>query len=648
MLNQVVLSKRDLLSEWEQFIKTGSINPVGLNPIINDSWRRSYNAGVDPYQDMPYVTYKNKPDMCSEKLSTLISISYPIVDQTYNIIKGSGFHLFLVDEHACLVECIPVTRTIIDNWSEDVLGTNAIGTAIITRQTVQINGVEHYCHALHGLTTSAVPIIDCEGNLYGALGLIGPVYEDHSHVLSTLLKAVDKMKDCLTIDELSHKYMSVSKSLNRIIDSVPDGVVVLNSIGIIESVNTEGERILGKKTLDLRGLHFYNLVDHPSENSYEDYPFNNMDCFLDNLNNKYHCETTIQMIKDEKDHIANVLIFIRNNICANINEYKHHSSKPGFNNIMGKSKKLLASINVARIAADNMSNILLQGESGTGKDIFAQAIHNESPRRNGPFVAINCGAIPHELVSSELFGYVDGAFSGARRGGAPGKFEAAKGGTLFLDEISDMPLESQVALLRVLQDRKVTRIGDFKEIPVDIRIICATNRNLYQEVAAGKFREDLYYRINVISVNIPPLRERPEDITLLTKYYLAGMGLSSEFIAKIINSPLMEDLVHYQWPGNVRELQNIIERLVCITDKKDSIRLSDLNLNIIADTCENCIIDCNEKKPYKHRKQQIIMLDEANQIKTLMEKHHGNVSQVAREMGYSRVTMYRKLKLYDI
>ena len=126
------------------------------------------------------------------------------------------------------------------------------------------------------------------------------------------------------------------------------------------------------------------------------------------------------------------------------------------------------------------------------------------------------------------------------------------------------------------------------------------------------------------------------------------MGLSSEFIAKIINSPLMEDLVHYQWPGNVRELQNIIERLVCITDKKDSIRLSDLNLNIIADTCENCIIDCNEKKPYKHRKQQIIMLDEANQIKTLMEKHHGNVSQVAREMGYSRVTMYRKLKLYDI
>ena len=163
------------------------------------------------------------------------------------------------------------------------------------------------------------------------------------------------------------------------------------------------------------------------------------------------------------------------------------------------------------MAAVSMSNVLLEG-SGTGKEVFAQAIHSESQRRNGPFVAVNCGAIPRELIGSELFGYTEGAFTGARKGGKLGKFELATGGTLFLDEIGDMPLEQQVSLLRVLQEKNITRIGDSRIIPVDVRVICATNKNLWQEVEAGNFRADLYYRLNVINITIPPLRQRQEDI----------------------------------------------------------------------------------------------------------------------------------------
>ena len=654
-MNQAFLSKNELLFEWKQFIDTGAIGTTDHNAAIMDSWKRSYYAGVDPYQDLPYIIYKHKSKKLSEELSTLISISCPIINQTYGIIKGSGFHLFLTDKNARLIECVPIIRRVIDHWDEDFLGTNAIGLAVLSWQVAQVAGGEHYCHALHGFTTSAAPILDSQGELHGVLGLIGPADEDHSHVLSALVKAADKMKDCLTIEELSHKYMSISESLNKIINSVPDGVMILDAYGVIEYINTVGKKILNYNSKDLTGLHFHHLSDTlVKENiNYNKYPFAKVNIFLKDLNKKHHCETDMQMIKDENGHIINAIIFIRYDACTGVNHHYHRSDKAGFNNIMGKSKKLLESIKIARIAADNMSNILLQGESGTGKDIFAQAIHYESPRRSGPFVAVNCGAIPHELVSSELFGYVDGAFSGARKGGAPGKFEAAQSGTLFLDEISDMPLESQIALLRVLQDRKVIRIGDHKEIPVDIRIICATNRNLYEEVLAGRFREDLYYRINVISIFLPPLRESPEDIPLLIKYYLSRMGISPELIAKIINSPLIEELFHYNWPGNVRELQKAIERLVVNIRKQDNFDLSDVDLNLFGSCCSNCVMNNScimdyGEEAYRQRKQKIVMLDECERIRALMEKHNGNKSQVAREMGYSRVTLYRKLKLYGI
>ncbi len=296
-------------------------------------------------------------------------------------------------------------------------------------------------------------------------------------------------------------------------------------------------------------------------------------------------------------------------------------------------------IDVARIAARNVSNVLIEGESGTGKELFAQAIHNASPRSAGAFVALNCGAIPRELIASELFGYNEGAFTGAKKGGNPGKFELADGGTLFLDEIGDMPLELQVALLRAIQEKSIGRIGSNQIIPVDVRIICATNKNLIEEMQKGNFRQDLFYRLNVINLHILPLRERPEDIPLLFRHFMRQLNAEN-------NQPLGEDLknslLNYGWPGNVRELQNVVERMVNLD------HLTDRSLSL---SWQHSLPPREKKTSYHFNIQQAQsqyknerVEQERHRIIRLLQQYDGNVSRVAKEMGISRSTLYRKMK----
>ena len=231
-----------------------------------------------------------------------------------------------------------------------------------------------------------------------------------------------------------------------------------------------------------------------------------------------------------------------------------------FTDIIGTSRAIQQCIQQARQVAVTSSTVLLYGETGTGKELFAQSIHNASQRSGGPFVAINCGAIPASLVESQLFGYEAGAFTGARKEGQQGVFEQASGGTLFLDEISEMELEMQSRLLRVLQEREVVRIGGKKTIPVDVRIIASTNKDLWQMVVGGKFRQDLFYRLNVVDLRIPPLRERVEDIPLLVRHFIKEFRSHFGTFVRDISNEAMEYLMRYSWPGNVRELQNCIER----------------------------------------------------------------------------------------
>ncbi|HJV30683.1 MAG TPA: sigma 54-interacting transcriptional regulator, partial [Bacillales bacterium] len=357
--------------------------------------------------------------------------------------------------------------------------------------------------------------------------------------------------------------------------------------------------------------------------------------------------------KDDLDNITGGVHLIHTN--SNIKKFTNQNSSATFQfeDIIGENAQIKKTIELGKIAARSISHVLLQGESGTGKEVLAQAIHNESFRWNKPFVAVNCGAIPRELIGSELFGFEGGSFTGAKQGGKPGKFELASGGTLFLDEIGEMPLEQQVALLRVLQDQQITRIGGEKNIKVDVRIICATNKNLRLEASKGNFREDLFYRLNVISICLPPLRERKEDIPLLFDLFIKRICKKLEVSCPSIDPKVMSYFMQYDWPGNVRELQNVIERILNLANGM-SISIEHLPDEMLyshpaelrLEDFPNTERDTNVME--KHKIKELLDMHEQKEIMDMLINAKGNLSQVARDMGISRNTLYKKLKKLNI
>lgn len=310
-----------------------------------------------------------------------------------------------------------------------------------------------------------------------------------------------------------------------------------------------------------------------------------------------------------------------------------------FDNIVCRNKKLKTVVAKAKKVANSPSTILLTGESGTGKEVFAQAIHNASDREGGPFIAINCGAIPKELIQSELFGYEAGAFTGADRKGRMGKFEIANGGTLFLDEIGDMPLKMQINLLRVIADRSIVRVGGAKPIRVDVRLIAATNQNLLDEIEKGNFREDLYYRLNVVPFRLPPLRERPEDVIPIAEYYLSR--ISRRFGKQInrIHPDAKQALAAYWWPGNIRELRNAIEQAVNMT-QGDTIVLKHLPEYI--QNQENEFTQSETPKLFK------LSALEKEAIGRALRHYKGNITRASKALGIRRNTLYEKIKKYNL
>jgi len=306
-----------------------------------------------------------------------------------------------------------------------------------------------------------------------------------------------------------------------------------------------------------------------------------------------------------------------------------------FDKIIGQNNEFVKTIEFAKKVADSKSTILLTGESGTGKEVFAQSIHNHSNRKNKTFVAINCGAIPKNLIESELFGYEEGAFTGAKKNGHPGKFEIADGGTIFLDEIGEMPLDMQTRLLRVIEEGTVSRIGGTKEIIVDARIIAATNRDLIDEVKTGNFRKDLFYRLNVLPLRLPSLRERKDDIPLLIDYFMNR--ISKRINRKKIEIPkdYLSTLVEYDWPGNIRELENHIELI-----------LNTESITNINKKSQHSI----QKDTFPEQDVSSLTLEdiEKSHIAKVLKSFDGNISNAAKALGIGRNTLYRKIDKYNI
>jgi transcriptional regulator with PAS, ATPase and Fis domain len=308
-----------------------------------------------------------------------------------------------------------------------------------------------------------------------------------------------------------------------------------------------------------------------------------------------------------------------------------------FDDIIGSNTQFLRLIKLARSISRSPSSVLIIGETGTGKELFAQAIHCASTYAKGPFVAINCAAIPSELIETELFGYAQGAFTGAKKTGYKGKILQANGGTLFLDEIGDMPLELQSKLLRVLQERVVTPVGGNKPIPIDVRIISATNQDLEKMIKERTFRADLYYRLNVINIKLPPLRNRKDDIPILTKYFLNKYALRLGKVGCVFADTALQALEHYNWPGNVRELENVVEMAVNLAQKE-----------VKTEHLPKHIVNYSPEKTFEDEGLLTLEELEKRQIIRVLNTFEGNITQAATALNIGRTTLYRKIKKYNL
>lgn len=432
-----------------------------------------------------------------------------------------------------------------------------------------------------------------------------------------------------------------------IINHISDGLLVLDKHGILQYCNVPAAQLLNINMRTSIGrpisevLDFTPIINHVFT---EGKGYIDREHQIESPSLSLHIIDTALPVRDEKGEIVSVVNTFRRIERVKKLSYKMMMDRPlySFDDLLGDSDTLKLAISSGQKASKSDTNIVLYGESGTGKELFAQAIHSHGPRSEGPFIAINCAAIPRDLVESELFGYTAGSFTGADTAGRPGKFELASGGTLFLDEIAEMPLEVQVKLLRVLQEKRVLRIGAASSTPIDVRIIAASNVRLKKMVEEGSFREDLFYRLSVIDIEIPALRDRAGDIAILTKQFLDNYCKRAMRPLIELSAHAMDQLTSYSWPGNVRQLQNIIERLVSLSEASvvATIPVTWLtgapsnNDFIMASNAEDTLLSMKEWERYA--------------IAHTLNSTDFNITKTADILGLSRPTLYAKLKQHSL
>jgi len=636
---------------WEKFINENVIDP-SVNPIISESWKRCKKYGVDYLDGKGKKEGKIQYEQIIEKNKELLQIAKPIMENLHNIVSESHYVLVLTDRNGYIIEIMgdnivkgEANKIRFDFgalWSEEAVGTNAIGTSLAIDEPIQVTGEEHYCLSHHSWTCSATTIHDEKGNVIGCLNMSGDSSTAHSHTLGIIVAAaytIEKQLALLRSNEL----------IQTTFESTSDGIIIIDKDYKISKVNKRALKLLELENEDIYKLDIREIfkdINFDFDMSY----FNERKCaYFTDCNfyvkgKRISCSVNIVSMITNNEIIGFTLAFKEtkylhravNKVTGNIATYT-------FKNIVTGTMKMKQVIASAKKMARTKGCILIEGESGTGKELFAHAIHNFSTYSDGPFIAINCASLPKDLIESELFGYEKGAFTGALKEGNPGKFELANGGTIFLDEIGELPLELQAKLLRVLDNLTVRRIGGNYEIKLDVRIIAATNRDLLKEAQRKNFREDLYYRLNVFKLEIPPLRERIGDIELCADYFLKNLNDQHPQNIKRFSDEFIRHLENYEWIGNVRELQNIIERAYYLCDEKvigeeylpDSILNNNNNNNCIwNDEVDTSIISIEN-------------LEKNNIIKMLL-KCDKNVIQAGKNLNMSKSTIYRKIKKYNI
>jgi transcriptional regulator of acetoin/glycerol metabolism len=629
-----------ITAQWRRFQAGLSVDTTLVRPVILASWRRCRQAGFPGERLAVPPVDSEALGRALDRNRDLVESSKLLMDKLVLSIHMSQSVVTLVDATGLVLHASARSQDLENvpygvpgrRCDEATIGTNGMGLCIVEKQPVHVIASEHYSAALHYLSCSAAPIRNGTGQLLGALNLAINTENFHQHTLGLVEAAAHAVEEHLRLRSLVNEQKIILELLD-------DGVIVLAADGVITSINRQACAMLGLTT-DTTGKNILTFVQGGDV----------LRSILGDRREFFDREVSFPLREGVLSCALSCAPFAEGGVILTLRETrrmrKYAARVAGakavytFENIVGESSAMGEAMRLARIASQSDSTALLLGESGTGKELFAQAIHNAGNRRKGPFVVVNCGALPRNLVQSELFGYVAGAFSGALKEGSPGKFELADGGTIFLDEIGEMPLEAQVSLLRLLQESEVTRLGGNQARRIDVRIIAATNKDLPLAVKNNAFRDDLYYRLNVLAIHVPALRQREGDVAVLIRVFMdkftkslgkQGLELTGEALAALAAHP---------WPGNVRELENCIERLVNVATR-GRIELADLPQDILSDMAAGQPRKPGDASMSLRRVQKSLILE------TLRETG-GNFRRTSSLLNISRTTLYAKLKAYGI
>lgn len=636
---------------WDWFTATGKLSDeIELDPLVSASWMRC-GKRMNPNSQLHWV-YESEGTLQStlKQLTALRNIALPIMEDIYQYIEGCSAVLLLTDSTGCLMKMLGDPQTLVDLQSDGLrlgayldeghLGTSAVAITLFDAMPSQVIGPEHFFVRLHTLSTVAAPINELGGHPIGILGLVEPVEKRSEQSFGVVVAGARAIETQLCADLFIREANTQTAELYATMDSITEGVLAWTSQGLILHLNEQTGKILHLSPTTVVGrpmTEFISLPENLARAVALGQELNDVETafLVDGVSRE--CLVSLRIIASQENNTRVCIVTIRRieQVHQLVNRLVGAQARLTIDDIVGHGSAARKIRKQALMAANAKACVLLMGESGTGKDVLARAIHNSGQRAGGPFLAMNCRAIPRELAQGEFLGYEAGAFNSGPSTGQPSKFELAHGGTLFLKEIESLPLETQAALQRVIEMEDVIRLGGTRVIPVDARIIASTTRTMDELLEQDSFRHDLLLRLSSFLITMEPLREHPEDIPLLVERLLDKLTIQLNRALKISPEALAA-LCNYPWPGNVRELETIMERA--------------------AIQCEGAQIDVETLPPSIHQRSALLKGKTlAQPVQTLVEAEQaailaagnavrGNLSQTAQLLGIGRTTLWRRMK----
>lgn len=639
-----------LYAQWHEFVSQGALD-ADIDPLVAMSWRRCilkrnpYTAGV-----LPRVSDETLQAMRVKQFD-LIAVARPLMEDIYQCVEHAGYVVVLLDASACVLELLGDEQALTQvgafglrpgfYWGEDQAGTNAFGLALWERSPVQVVGAEHLYMRFHALTASAAPIFGLSGHPIGILGMAGLVRNADVHTLAIVHAAARAVESQLQSDRLFAEVNTQRTHLTATLEAISDGLLVCDASGLVTHINSQAAQILNLKYETVVGRPLGEYLDLPEaalQARRNNEPLNDVEVTFNADGLPVRCLISLHPIPQEgRSANAGFILTLRRieQVHRLVQRMVGTRSSFSLNDFIGESPLANQVRRQAQAGARSQSPVLIQGEVGTGKGLLVRAIHNESPRADGPFVSVNCRALPRDMVASEFLGYEPGAFRGAGPQGQPSKFELAHGGTLHLEEVDALPLEMQGALLRVIDSGEVMRLGGTRVIRVDVRFIASSSADLEQRVINGDFRADLYYALSRIAIRLPALRDRQSDLLLVANATLDR--LQRQTGRRIDISPeAMQTLRRYRWPGNVRELENALERAATLCDGAIAVRH---------------LPDAVRGRPGQTAPLEPVLALHEAEYEAIVRAGwacQGNLTKMAEMLGIGRTTLWRKIKAGNI